>query len=196
MGAFTHRSIQRLHCVINLKMITSGFFLVSLFAFSVACKKKQNFVPVYNVPAVLEPYIDSFIAEGARRGHIFKKENLIMRYDKTMDGALCGSCNSTSLDANIQKIISIYKDNPCWTDNPELETLIFHELGHCFLGRSHTSESLPNRDPKSIMVPGNLGIYSPCIYPIGGQPCDNSFKRTYYLDELFDSNTPTPGWAH
>ena len=144
------------------------FLLAILFVFSAGCMKKQAFVPVYDVPPALESYIDSFIAEGAKRGHIFKKENLIMKYDQTTDGALCGNCNSTSLEPDIQKIISVYKDNPCWLNNSELETLIFHELGHCFLGRSHTSELLPNGDPKSIMVSGNLGIYSTCIYPIGG----------------------------
>ena len=47
-----------------------------------------------------------------------------------------------------------------------------------------------------MMVKDNIDIYSPCIYAIGGtNDCSNIFKRTYYLDELFNEATPIPDWA-
>ncbi len=78
------------------------------------------------------------------------------------------------------------------------EALIFHEIGHCILGRSHNNEPLPNGDPKSIMVIENQKLYWPCIYDIdgnGGPDCNNTFKRAYYVDELFDENVQIPDWA-
>ena len=169
--------------------------LVSAFAFAAGCSKHKEFVPEYNVPAEFQPYVDAFTREAASRGHSYIIKNLIIQYDTNKDGTLCGACNSISLDAPVQKIISINPGIQCWNNSAELETLIFHELGHCFLGRIHTNERLPKGDPKSIMVPDNLALYSPCIYNIGGQPCDNSFKRAYYLDELFDEKTAVPEWG-
>lgn len=169
--------------------------LIGGFAFALACGKNKTFTPVYQVPAEFQPYIDSFIKEGKSRGHSITITNLIMKYDTASEGSLCGSCNSVDLNAPIQKIITINPNLQCWDNDVELETLIFHELGHCILGRNHTTARLPNGDPKSIMIPDNLTLYSPCIYPIGGGPCDNSFKRSYYLDELFNPDTPVPAWG-
>jgi hypothetical protein len=75
----------------------------------------------------------------------------------------------------------------------ELETLVFHELGIVY-GRAHNTDTLPNGDPKSIMVPNKISLYSVYI-PIGNQPCDNGFKRPYYLDELFNPQTAAPDWS-
>ena len=169
--------------------------LISVFVFALACVKNKNFVPVYRVPPEFQPYVDTFIKEAANRGHSITITNLIMQYDTTSEDSLCGSCNSVSSNPSIQKIININPNFLCWDNNVELETLIFHELGHCILGRNHTTARLPNGDFKSIMTPHNLMLYSPCIYPIGGQSCDNYFKRTYYLDELFNPDTPVPAWG-
>lgn len=166
------------------------------FAFFIAgCMKHQTETTVYKVPAELSPLVDNFISEAARRGYTIQKNNLIIEYNIGSDGELCGSCNSTALDPGVQKIITIYNVNPCWFNDQQLETLVFHELGHCILGRGHTTDTLPNGNPKSIMVPNNLSLYSPCEYPIGNQACDNSYKRPYYLGELFNIYEPAPDWS-
>jgi hypothetical protein len=156
---------------------------------------KQDSSTSYQIDPALIPHIESFISEAAKRGHTIEKKNLIAQFSKASDGALCGSCNSLSSDPTIQKIISIYNINPCWFNDLQLETLVFHELGHCILGRVHLTDTLSNGNPKSIMVPDNLALYAPCIYPLGNQPCDMTFKRAYYLNELFDPNTGPPDWA-
>jgi hypothetical protein len=166
-----------------------------LISIAAGCMKHQAESPVYKVPAELSQYIESFISEAATRGHSIQKNNLIMQFSTGNDGSLCASCNSTSLDPGIQKIISIYNVNPCWFNDQELETLIFHELGHCILGRIHTTDTLPNGEAKSIMTPNNISLYSPCSYPLGNQPCDHSYKRAYYLDELFNEHEPAPDWS-
>jgi len=151
--------------------------------------------PVYKVPSEFQPIVDSFIHEAALRGKTIVINNLIIQYDSTMNDLYCALANTTSLDPSIQKIISVNPRVHCYTNEQEKEVLYFHELGHCILGRSHDSRLLPNGDPRSIMVLGNIALYSPCAYPIGGACQDNTFKRTYYLDELFNEQTPVPDWA-
>ena len=161
----------------------------------VGCDRNDDFKPVYDVPEEIQPLIDSFIHEASIRGITLTINNLIVSYDDNPANAVCGSCNSASPATDIQKIITLKSGAPCWIEQLELEALVFHELGHCVLGRLHLNDQLPNGDPKSMMVEDNVGIYAPCLYPIEGEPCDNSFKRSYYLDELFNENTAVPDWA-
>ena len=173
-----------------------GYFAIFILLIFSACMKQGGSSTSYQVEPTLSAYVDNFFAEAAKRGHVFERKNLIVNYNSGTDGALCGSCNSTSVDQGIQKVVSIYNINPCWFNDQQLETLIFHELGHCILGRAHTTDTLPNGNPKSIMTPNDISLYAPCLYPIGNQLCDMSFKRNYYVDELFNSNTPPPDWSH
>jgi hypothetical protein len=104
----------------------------------------------------------------------------------------CATCNSKSFDSSIQKIISINPDQ-CWLNDYAKEALIFHELGHCILGRDHDNGVLPNGDPKRMMIENNIGIYAPCVYAIGGDhSCNFIFKRDYYISELFADETAIP----
>jgi len=155
---------------------------------------EQGFEPVYDVPEDLQIHIDSFLEEAAMRGHEFTINNLIIEYDPELSFERCGTCNSDSELDNIQKVVKI-NPNCLITYNEQMEALVFHELGHCFLGRQHNSDLLPNGDPKSIMIPNNYNVYAPCIYQIGDEDCNFTFKRGYYLDELFDESTPVPDWA-
>ncbi len=162
----------------------------------IGCNDKNEFQPVYEVPAEFDLYVASFIEEASARGFDYQIDNLIIRYDAALTGPVCGQCNEVTKNNNVQKIISINSQLSCWTNDQELEALIFHELGHCFLGRSHLRDLLPNGDPKSIMYPDNNSLYPPCLYSIDdSSPCNKTFKRHYYLDELFDETTPAPDWA-
>lgn len=159
------------------------------------CSQENDFKPVYDVPEELRPIVDTFVREAAHRGVTVSITNLIINFSEDPGQAVCGSCNSASLMAPVQKVVTINSGMPCWTEPQELENLIFHELGHCILGRSHTDSRLPNGEPRSLMVENNISLYSPCVYQIGDEPCNNLFKREYYLDELFDENTPVPPWG-
>ena len=171
---------------------------LTLFVLLFGCSKEsdKSFVPVYDVPAEFQPLISSFIQEAAQRGDTLVINNLIMKYDSSQSNKYCALCNSLSLEPNVQKIITVNPKVHCYNNAQEREALFFHELGHCILGRSHDNRLLPNGDPRSIMVENNLKLYSPCLYPIGGNCQDNTYKRTYYLDELFNEQTPVPQWAH
>ena len=168
-------------------------FGASIVGFSLAgCE--QRFEPVYDVAGDLEMHVDAFLDEAALRGHQLTINNLILEYDQELARSVCGICNSRSPSPNVQKVIRI---NPhCTiTYHEQIEALVFHELGHCVLGRDHDSELLPNGDPKSIMTPANYDVYAPCVYQIGEENCNFTFKRSYYVDELFDERTPVPDWA-
>lgn len=168
-------------------------FLASLFLF--CCSKKSGFNPVFNIEPEFKTYVDLFEQEAAIRGIDMKINNLIIKYDPSLPVSVCGKSNVISSDNNVQKIISINPNIKCWNSDQELQALIFHEMGHCILGRSHDNGLLPNGSPRSIMVENDLGLFSICIYPIDGQPCDKSDRKTYYMDELFNPSTSVPGWA-
>jgi len=162
------------------------FAIILLFA----CKKDKDFV--YDVPQEFEPIVQRFISEAATRGHQVTINNLIIKYDLS-NTSFCATSNVITSGNDVQKIISI-KSLSCWQNDVQLETIIFHELGHCILGREHEITLMPKGDPKSIMYPDNATLYSPCVYPIGS-PCDLLYRRGYYLDELFNPTTPLPDWG-
>jgi hypothetical protein len=159
------------------------------------CSKDVEFNPVYDVPSDYQPFVDSFIQEAANRGYSIEINNLIINYDETIEAPHCASCNSRSSNKLVQKIVSINPNLRCWYTVEQHEALIFHELGHCILGRAHDDSTLPNGDLKSLMNSNDLGIYSSCVYAVDNEPCDLTFKRTYYLDELFNTETLVPDWG-
>src|SRR5262245_11128312 len=169
-------------------MLRNLFIVVIILSFG--CKKDKDFV--YDVPTEFEPVVQRFITEAAARGHHLTINNLIIKYDLSTT-SFCATSNVITSGNDIQKIVSI-KSLSCWQNDVQLETIIFHELGHCILGREHDNTLMPKGDPKSIMYPDNATLYSPCVYPIGS-PCDLSYRRTYYLDELFNPATPLPDWG-
>ncbi len=168
---------------------------VSCLLLLLACQSDEPFTPEYQVPSELQVHIDTFLMEAGTRGQTIEIDNLIIEIDNNLPISTCGVCNSLESPGQTQKIVRL---NPtCLELAPaQVEALLFHELGHCVLLRPHEESTLPNGDPKSMMVANDLDVYAPCIYAIdGSEDCDNTFKRDYYLDELFEESTPAPEWA-
>ena len=170
-------------------MLKNLLFAIIILLFS--CKKENDFV--YDVPQEFEPIVQRFIAEAAARGHQISINNLIIKYELSSSTTFCATSNVVTSANDVQKIISI-KDLSCWQNDVQLESLIFHELGHCVLGREHDNTLMPKGDPRSIMYPANIALYSPCVYPLG-PACDFLYRRAYYIDELFNPATPLPDWG-
>lgn len=189
---------RRVSCLLRHSVTFKGLRPV-LFACAIwllSCSDDTKFVPIYDVPAEWQPFIERFEQEATARGVTLDITNIVIQYDGALDESLCGQCNSLSMDKRVQKIISINPTAVCWFTEEAKEAFIFHELGHCILGREHDPSLLPNDSPKSIMTPNNLIIYVGCQYPIDGDnTCDHRYRRTYYLDELFDPTTPVPDWG-
>lgn len=172
------------------------FVLISLsLLLFLQCKKEETFEPVLEIHSDFQPLVDLFVTEALQRGINIRIDNLILQYDNSIGQNLCGECNSLADPGQVQKEIRV---NPykCWEFSQELEALIFHELGHCLLLRQHLPDTLPNGDPKSLMVEGDLTVYAPCKFVLDDPAnCNNLHKREYYIDELFKPETPVPDWA-
>jgi hypothetical protein len=80
--------------------------------------------------------------------------------------------------------------------SPRRKTRASMGLGHCLLNRMvHREDKLPNGDFASIMNRAEKGLYEVCVYDIGGGDCDKTYRREYYINELFDETTPIPDWG-
>lgn len=93
-------------------------------------------------------YVDSFIAAGKRYGtKIDMNGQRIMFVDKFY-GGLIGLCMP------MFEPHQILVNEQWWNENDEdaREMVIWHELGHCVLGRPHKADMV-NGHPVSIMYP-------------------------------------------
>lgn len=176
-----------------------GLLLLSLFS---ACEKEPILFE-YRIEEGLEEYVDRFFAEAEKRNIVLEKENLIVEFTGYLASEdICGQCERPKRTKEGQRIVLISKARECWYIEPDQnkEALVFHELGHCLLGRDHRDDFFPSGAPKSIMTTILEGPYQPCIYVFGGEEdvkkCNFTVRRDYYLDELFDENLSTiPEWA-
>lgn len=146
------------------------FFMLGLAFFS--CSKEYN----YSVDDELRQYFDLFETEGNSRGWNIDLEAMsVSGYIETIDERnTVGQCQTSDM-GNKRVVI----DGTFWNryDFYEREFIVFHELGHCILGRDHDDSADSANRCKSIMSSGSGG-------------CINNYSektRTDYLDELFDN---------
>jgi hypothetical protein len=156
-------------------------FLISVLIFTFSgCKQNNDPAPIpTEIQDDFKIYVDRFITEGALRGIKVDLSGYKVSYGDTLK-YFCG------YGFYDKKQVIIRLD--CWKNITDLdkEILMFHELGHAYLGRLHNNNLLDNGDYKTMMFNGNqFGLYS------GYTP----EKRKYYLDELFNSSTSNPTWA-
>lgn len=125
----------------------------------------------------LQKYVDEFVAYGKLyRGPDFKLDIINVDigpakdlWDPFIDKGTVGWCKPFLWPQQIML------DTLYWEDATELEKeqLIFHELGHCVLGREHNDKEDENGDPISIMHPYTMD--------------DHTYKRhrEQYIKDLF-----------
>lgn len=150
-----------------------------------SCSSEDE-VPLYRVRPDFEPHVQKFIEEAALRGMEidFSDTGLSIQFREARDTASSGVCFIG------QHRIEIERGDWNQLSMNNKEGLIFHELGHCELGRPHINALLPNGEWKSRMrgAPFTPGEPSPVINYSGR-------RRDYYVDELFDPSTPEPDWV-
>jgi len=141
---------------------------------------------VYDVDSEFESYVQEFIQEGAQRGEQidFSDTGLSVAFsDFPLNGA-AGLCTFTTHS------IVIDKENWFRFSDRFRSYLLFHELGHCELDRLHKNDLFADGTWKSMMrgdpFQGNT-IRIPVPY--------YGFRKSYYIDELFNPNTPSPDWS-
>ncbi|NBO09551.1 MAG: hypothetical protein EBV30_09465 [Actinobacteria bacterium] len=130
----------------------------------------QNYV---DVDRALSPYAESFIAEARRHFCPVELRDIIVQVahlESDGDGFLViGLCEVTGTFRRVSVDPVYWK----FATEDERLGLMYHELGHCLLGRDHTEALLPDGRPASLMHP----------YLSDGWEKD----RERYLNELFDS---------
>ncbi len=160
------------------KTVFYFLFCIGLYLFT-GCQKES-------IPTEFEKYINTFLDEAKKRGRSvdIKNPKLVLQFIDSQGVSEC------TLSKN-KKTVSISSND--WKRFDELgrEALIFHELGHCLLGLDHNNCQLPDGSSKSIMC----GINGHCSEANYCFPIYGGMKRDYYLDQLFDENTPIPEWS-
>ena len=127
------------------------------------------------IESELQLHFDTFVNEAAAHDLDISIDNIdIGAYVANIEqrGTL-GQCKSFS-DGSKQIVI----DQPFWNSASDIEReyVVFHELGHCLLGRDHNDEKDATGKCVSIMQSGDSG-------------CDGIYNlqnRNSLLNELFD----------
>ncbi|MEM1120663.1 MAG: hypothetical protein AAGJ18_09450, partial [Bacteroidota bacterium] len=146
-------------------------------------------------PEIL-PYAERFIEEGEKRGvqvDILDLEAFLANeLSVEADDGICGF--GWWNHRNNGRRVEILNTDGCWRARSDIEkeNFVFHELGHAFLERNHFSRTFPNGSARSIMCSRRDGILCSnfAVY------YDNDRLRDYYLDELFNQNTPIPDFVN
>ena len=169
----------------TFKTIFFSFSLLMIITLS-SCKDHNE----YRVDSEFTEYLQRFEDEAAKRGRTFnvKTEGLIIEFAKLKD-------NSAGL-THYEDPIRVEIDQTYWNDISKTagadlmkEDLIFHELGHGLLNRTHLNDSFENGDWKSIMCGGDKVNDRAWNINYHGE------RRAYYLNELFDQSTAAPNFA-
>jgi len=152
-------------------LVLSGTFL--------SCQEPEEVEPqLVKFPGVdpqLKTYFQRFEEEAAARGLQIdlSQAGITGQILEIEEERVLGRCSFPRAQPN-----RVTVDQSFWNRGSDLfrEFVVFHELGHCFLFRSHLEDRLSNGACASIMRSGN------------GSCLDNYSRRTrnFYIDELFD----------
>ncbi|MDQ3017087.1 MAG: hypothetical protein M3R25_10280 [Bacteroidota bacterium] len=128
----------------------------------------------YVVETPLQDYFERFIDEAAVRGREVEDETyqVSARIDEIKEPNVIGQCSWNQNNAH-----NIVVDEDYWKTASDLqrEFLVFHELGHCVLGKEHNDGADGRGNCESIMSSGTGNcrvVYS-------------KTNRDVLLDELF-----------
>lgn len=160
----------------NIKSLLFILLGLSINLLFIGCTKERNVnltIEELHVDEALAPYFERFLAEGTIRGHeIDLVGKRIEGYLEDIDDEdVVGQCAYSETSTRKVRIDLNY-----WNQATDLERefVVFHELGHCYLERSH-SDAQDNRTCISIMHSGT----SRCRFNY------TQGNRSVYLDELF-----------
>lgn len=169
-----------------IRLRTIYFLLLVVTLGLVSCGNSDE----HRVAADFTVYVQRFQDEATKHGKNLDLINggLIVEFADLKDG-VAGLCHyekpiRIEIDKTYWDAISKYADADLMKEN-----LLFHELGHGFLGRKHLNTLLENGDWKSIMCGGDK---------VNGRSWNINYhgaRRTYYVDELFNESTGAPVYS-
>lgn len=121
------------------------------------------------------PYVERFEEASRVNGTPLEVTDLVIRFGEMQTRTERGACEIAD---NATPVIMLREDTWALMDEAEREELLFHEMGHCVLRRTHKSELNGKGLPGSIMNP----------YLIRGHIYQKN--QSYYLRELFAGSAP------
>lgn len=159
---------------INLSGRSFIWLFISLVSGLLSCGTDD--IQHAEVEADLVPYFESFTSEAQSRGMSIDvmDSSLVASLSTSLPLTVVGQCQHNSA---LPDEIKISKASWLSFTHLEREYVIFHELGHCILQRSHDDSKDSKGNCLSIMESG-LGT------------CRRTYSndnRTTYLDELFSN---------
>ncbi|GEM_PF-201291 len=158
-------------------------FLVTGLVFTVSCQDDDS--TVADVDPAFGPYLEEFIEEAAMRGVDVTErlEQISIVFGPTQFLFWDGQCNQEENRITINPL--------SWQNNDPAQNklTLFHELGHCLLGRDHINDVLPNGEWSSIMRGGQAVPGRSFLTNFSG------FRERYYIDELFGLIEELPDWV-
>lgn len=157
-----------------------SILLLTFFLLLFSCKKENIKI---STPVKIQIYVNNFFTEANKRDLKYVNKDVTFILTDNYDIRLIGDAGKSDLE-NQQILIDTTSDK--YQYYPEV--LIFHEMGHYFLFRPHRPGNFNNKnqDEISIMNPDAFINYNGSF----------SYKRQYYIDELFNINTTFPYWAY
>jgi len=129
-----------------MKTLILIIFVLFLVTFLSACGHRT-------VDVSFQPYVADFNADAVRLGHSKKADSLSIVFGKMDVAETCGQCHDG--------MITINKD--CWDVQTDTERKItlYHEFGHCVLGKSHveTEDIMYPTRMNAVVFEGNADHY-------------------------------------
>lgn len=127
-----------------------------------------------DIPESLVPHFQSFQKEAEAQGTVIDYVDASVSAEMTTinQGSVAGTCTTNGHDLR-----HIVIDQKFWNRASHLtrEMIVYHELGHCILGRGHREDSFSNGACKSIMRSGTGSCLD--AYTVA--------NRDYFVAELF-----------
>lgn len=160
----------------NQQLISIFSLLLPLVFFVLMACEKEELAPGSQVDEALLIHFDRFLEAAAERGADYQAEVAELEgYIKEIsrDGVV-GQCHSSDEAPNIVEVDEDFWQSASYT---EREYVVFHELGHCVLGRDHSDGRTAAGICESIM---HSGLTSCKVNYSAG-------TREAYLDELFEN---------
>lgn len=120
----------------------------------------------YTGDPVFQPYINSFVSDARAHEVTVDTSTLAIYWHNFGWSRAVADCDMAG---------TIRMGIKYWNSADDIERLLvlYHEMGHCVLGRYHDTALLPNGQPASIMNPYNI---DEAVFLA---------DRDYYLTELF-----------
>lgn len=149
--------------------------LAALFGFTIIYLGPQVPERNYGIDSRVKEYVEQFEIEGKiQLGDCYELRDIniqVLSVDHAFpltdpNYTILGYCNHATGDIVLDPLILTYPKE-------QIEIIVFHELGHCVLGRDHDYEVWEDSTPHSIMYPYVLDVE---VY---------TKFRDIYMNELF-----------